>query len=169
MTRRVIWSILVMTAIGAALAVKLVATPASGFSGTTIAAARFGEIDLKAHTIPANEWQARLKTQGLSDIYVQSNVWQAGGSTGWHTHPGPSLIMVTSGTITTYDGDDPTCTPHVYSAATPGQNSFVDIGGGDVHLVRNETTGAATAIAVQMIPAGATRRVDAPNPGHCSF
>ena len=169
MTRKVIWLVIAVVVAGGVLAGKLLATPASGFSGATLATARFDELDIKASTIPADVWQARLKTQGLSDIYVQSNLWQPGGSTGWHTHPGPSLIMVTSGTITTYDGDDPTCTPHVYSAAIPGQNSFVDIGGGDVHLVRNETTGTATAIAVQMIPAGAIRRVDAPAPGNCPF
>ena len=49
-------------------------------------------------------------------MYVQSNVWQPGGSTGWHTHPGHSLIIVTAGTVTAYEGDDPDCTPHVYTA-----------------------------------------------------
>ena len=47
------------------------------------------------------------KTKGASDLYVQSNVWAPGGTTGWHTHPGHSLIIVTAGTVTAYDGDDP--------------------------------------------------------------
>jgi hypothetical protein len=98
-------------------------------------------------------------------VYVQSNVWDPGGTTGWHTHPGHSLIIVTAGVITAYEGDDPTCTPHVY---TPGMG-FVDEGGGHVHVLRNEGTVEASTIAVQLIPASATRRIDAPNPGHCSF
>jgi len=70
--------------------------------------------------------------------------------------------------VTVYDGDDPTCTPHVYTANTP-RNSFVDIGGGDVHLIRNETGAVAQTMAVQLILAGATRRQDAADPGNCSF
>jgi quercetin dioxygenase-like cupin family protein len=40
------------------------------------------------------------ETERMSDIYVQSNVWAAGGSTGWHSHPGHSVIIVTAGTVT---------------------------------------------------------------------
>jgi hypothetical protein len=77
-------------------------------------------------------------------------------------------VIVTAGTVTVYDGDDATCTPHVYTAGT-ADNSFVDIGGGDVHLIRNETGAVAKTMAVQLIPQGADRRVDAPDPGHCPF
>ena len=44
--------------------------------------------------------------------------------------------------MTVYEGDDASCTPHVYTANT-SNNSFVDIGGGDVHLIRNETGAVA--------------------------
>jgi len=153
----------------------LATTKDAVFSGTTIAKATYGPLDLRAHSVtmpdPSNDrshaevWQAMLKTQGDSDLYVQSNTWTPGGSTGWHTHPGWSLIMVTSGTVTAYDGDDPTCTPHVYTAG-----AFVDIGGGHVHLIRNEsTTDNATAVVVQLIPAGATRTQKVAAPGNCSF
>ena len=53
---------------------------------------------------------ARLKTQGQSDLFVQSNKWDAGGSSGWHTHPGPSLIIITAGLVTAYESDDDDCT-----------------------------------------------------------
>jgi hypothetical protein len=55
----------------------------------------------------------------------------------------------------------------VYSAN--GSNSFVDIGGGAVHLVRNQGTEVARAVAVQFVPTGATRRIDVPDPGNCAF
>src|SRR5437773_6283765 len=111
----------------------LLATPGSGFTGTTLAAARFDEIDLHTHTVP-DFWQSKLQTKGLSDLYVQSNVWAPGGTTGWHTHPGPSLIIVTAGTVTAYEGEDPTCTPQVYSQGM----GFIDVGNGHIHVLRNE-------------------------------
>jgi hypothetical protein len=152
---------------------KALATPSSGFMATTIAAGRFGEIDvfnqlvLHSQLTPGNNnvWLSMQKTKGLSDLYVQSNVWQPGGTTGWHTHPGHSLIIVTGGTVTAYEGDDPTCKPTVYTVGM----GFVDPGGGHVHLIRNEGAVPASTIAVQLIPAGAVRRIDAPAPGNCAF
>ena len=86
-----------------------------------------------------------------------------GGQSGWHTHPGPSLITVTVGEITAYD--DKLCSPHVYHAG----EGFVDPGDGDVHLLRNESGAVAETVAVQFLPTGATRRIDAPQPNNCNF
>ena len=93
------------------------------------------------------------------------NAITPGGQSGWHTHPGPSLIIVTVGEITAYAGDDPTCTPKRYKAG----EGFVDPGDGHVHLRRNETDAAAETVAVQFLPQGATRRLDEPAPGTCGF
>jgi hypothetical protein len=175
-TKSVLLVIALTALVAAAYGGKVLATPATtpGFSGTTLAKATFGELDINAKTIPADIWKAQLKTNGDSDLYVQQNTWDpsaCGGcipSTGWHTHPGPSLVIVTQGTVTAYEGDDPSCTPHVYSAT--GTNSFVDIGGGDVHIIRDESGAVAKTVAVQLIPKDATRRIDvAPAPGNCPF
>jgi quercetin dioxygenase-like cupin family protein len=147
------------------------ATPASGFTGTTLAVGRFGSIDVFNRFIPPNlknkkdVWLSLQKTKEPSDLYVQNNVWQPGGSTGWHTHPGHSLIIVTAGTVTAYEGDDPECKPHVYSVGM----GFIDPGGDHVHNIRNEGDVVAQTVAVQLIPAGATRRLDAPATGNCPF
>lgn len=152
----------------------VLATPSSGFAGTTLAVGRFGDFSVFNHLIPrhlrnslhnSNIWVSWQKTKGSSDVYVQSNVWQPGGSTGWHTHPGHSLIIVTAGTVTAYEGDDLRCKPHVY---TQGMG-FVDPGGDHVHDLRNEGAEEARTITVQLIPAGAVRRIDAPDPGNCTF
>jgi predicted metal-dependent enzyme (double-stranded beta helix superfamily) len=166
MTSKRTWAIL-LAAVGAAAYVgSVLATPSTGFTSTTIAKAQLGELNTKVHSVPA-DWHAMIQTKGLSDLYVQSNVFAPGGSSGWHTHPGPSLITVTAGTVTVYDGDDPSCAPHVYSAT--GTNGFVDVGGGDVHLIRNEGSEEARTVVVQLIPTGAARRIDAPAPGNCPF
>jgi len=156
---------------------RVQATPATnpGFSTVTLAQGAFGEIEVFNHFISSiptpgdrhkrNVWLSLQKTKGTSDLYVVSNTWAPGADTGWHSHPGHSLITVTAGTVTAYEGDDPDCKPHVY---TVGQG-FVDPGGGHVHLVRNEGDIPAQVVAVQLIPAGQPRRIDAPDPGNCHF
>lgn len=152
------------------------ATPSNGFTSTTLAVGRFGDIDVNNLSFfpegspgdlhPGNNlWMSLQKTKGPSDLYVQSNLWTPGGSSGWHTHPGHSLITVTAGTVTAYEADDPSCTPHEY---TVGQG-FVDAGGDHVHLLRNEGLVDARTITVQLLPAGAARRIDAAASPHCPF
>lgn len=150
----------------AALAVfasgAVMATTGSGITSANVSVGRFGPIKVHTHV---DGHKVSIATKGDSDVYVVSNVFAPGGHSGWHTHPGPSLITVKSGTITAYSGDDPTCTPQVFPAGT----GFVDEGDGHVHILRNEGSVAAETVAVQLLPAGAVRRIDAPDPGHCSF
>jgi quercetin dioxygenase-like cupin family protein len=109
-------------------------------------------------------WNLKLKAKGDSDLYVTQHTFPVGAHTGWHTHPGPSLITVVSGALTVYEASNPTCTPVTYTA---GQ-SFTDIGCGDVHLVRNEGNVQAVDVAVQIVPSGAPRRIDVtPAPSNC--
>ena len=164
MGRRLPWLMGAVVLSGGAYAGVVLATPASGFVGTTLAVGRFDAIDVHNSSYP-DHWHSKQKTKGLSDVYVQSNVWAPGGTTGWHTHPGHSLIIVTAGTVTAYEGDDPDCEPTVY---TPGMG-FVDPGGDHVHVLRNEGSVEARTIAVQLIPAAAARRIDVAAPGNCSF
>jgi quercetin dioxygenase-like cupin family protein len=148
------------------------ATGAEGYKSTLLALGHFREMEV-ASTFPRGEkvardeqaWQSRQQTKGLSDVYVQSNVWAPGGSTGWHSHPGHSLIIVTAGTVTDYEGQDPDCKPHVYKTGM----GFVDPGGDHVHILRNEGDVEAKTIAVQLIPADAVRRIDVADPGNCHF
>jgi len=39
------------------------------------AKATFGEIDSHVHGDPG-DWQDKIKTQGLSDLYAERNTWQ---------------------------------------------------------------------------------------------
>jgi quercetin dioxygenase-like cupin family protein len=152
------------------------ATSASGFAAKMLAQGRFSDMDVFNQFVDppnaqmpgnnGNVWLSLQKTKGLSDVYVQNNTFAVGGSTGWHSHPGHSLIIVTAGAVTDYEGDDPNCTPHVYTVGM----GFVDHGGDNhVHLLRNEGTVPAGTIAVQLIPAETMRRIDAPSPGNCPF
>jgi quercetin dioxygenase-like cupin family protein len=138
------------------------ATSGTGIATTTIVQGNFGDIGVKTNF---DGHKVDIDTKGDSDLYVVSNVIAPGGHSGWHTHPGPSLITVKSGTITAYEGDDPTCSPTVY---TTGQG-FIDPGDGHVHLLRNEGAIPAETIAVQFVPDGGTRRIDEPAQHSCPF
>jgi quercetin dioxygenase-like cupin family protein len=147
----------------AVYAAGALATDPSGFTAAQQWKGVFGEMDV--HVVNMPDWQVKLKTKGVSDVYVTRNAIDPGGQSGWHTHPGPSLIIVTVGEITAYDGDDPTCTPKRYRAG----EGFVDDGDGHVHLLRNETAAPAETVAVQFLRQGATRRIGTPAPGNCGF
>ncbi|HEY8168539.1 MAG TPA: hypothetical protein VIF84_07485 [Candidatus Limnocylindrales bacterium] len=138
------------------------ATPGKDISTTIVSVGLFEDLRVRTHV---DGHKVSIDTKGPSDVYVVSNVILPGGHTGWHTHPGPSLITVKSGTITAYDGDDPTCSPTVYSA---GQG-FVDPGDGHLHILRNEAGIPAETVAVQLLPQGSGRRIDVPAPGNCPF
>ena len=137
------------------------ATDPSGFTAVQQWKGVFGEMDV--HVVDMPDHQVKIKTKGVSDVYVTRNAIDPGGQSGWHTHPGPSLIIVAVGEITAYNGDDPSCTPKRYRAG----EGFVDPGDGHVHLLRNETAAPAETVAVQFLPQGAMRRIGAPAPANC--
>ena len=122
-----------------------------------------GSLDLLCNEMQQYGWGIKTKVKGDSDVYIVQNTFPVGAHSGWHTHPGPSLVTVTAGTITAYEADAPNCTPTVYHAG----ESFTDVGCGDVHLLRNEGPVCAVTIAVQIIPAGQMRRLDQPQPANC--
>ena len=139
------------------------ATPGSMFNSETLVRALFGNIEIESSSALL---KVGIETKGPADVFVVRNTVPPGGYSGWHTHPGPSIVSVKTGTATVYDGNDPYCRPHTYVAGT----GFVDRGGaGHAHMVRNEGTVPLETIAFQIIPAGADRRIDVAAPGYCAF
>jgi quercetin dioxygenase-like cupin family protein len=132
------------------------ATPPQGLSTTILS----GPVALDAIKIHSNSPQhsVKVKTKGTSDVYVVQNRIVPGGHTGWHSHPGPSIVSVVSGQATEYHADHPD-TGVVHAAGT----AFVDDGDG-AHLVKNEGSVDLVLIAFQVLPQGATRRIDENQP-----
>ena len=84
-------------------------------------------------------------------------------ATGWHTHPGKTLVTVKSGTFTVYHARD--CEPRVYR---PG-DAFVELPS-TVHIGRNETAGTVELGVVFFgVPVGSIPRVDQPQPEGCAI
>jgi quercetin dioxygenase-like cupin family protein len=169
--RRVVAATVAVAALVVATAlvvVPAVATPPSPEVITTpIGTGRFTNIDTSVKTdidpgTPTKFWRARIKTKRASDLYVLQNTIPPGKTFGWHSHPGPSLVIVKSGTASVYLAADPTCRPHV----VPAGSGFVDQGH-DVHVVRNEGSVDLVTVVVSLVPAGFARRIDEPSPGNC--
>jgi quercetin dioxygenase-like cupin family protein len=137
----------------------VLATPPTGVTPTVYGVGKVSSF-LTSGKIGA--WAAKMKIKGASDLYVLSNTIAPGGTFGWHSHPGPSFVIVKSGTATFYLGADPTCRPHV----VPAGSVFVDKGLA-VHVVRNQGTVDLVTVVVSFVPRGATRRIDKPAPANC--
>jgi hypothetical protein len=149
------------------------ATPSHGVSNPLLVIGNFaGGIDATAKTDidPGNAtdfWQVRISAKGATDVHILENVIVPGGSFGWHSHPGPSLVTVKSGTLSVYHGSDCT-TPEDFGPGSPNGSTFVDQGH-DLHMVRNNsTTDVADVYVVSFVPAGFARRIDEPNPNPSS-
>jgi quercetin dioxygenase-like cupin family protein len=137
------------------------ATPVVGVEGTSLAVGTFDGLEAKSAT---DTHEVELRATGATDVHILQNKIAPGGTFGWHSHPGPSIVVVQSGELTLYRADDPACTPRAYAAGA----GFVDQGG-DVHVVRNEGSVDAIVYVTSIIPQGAGRRTDELDPGTCGF
>ena len=143
--------------------VAAVATSANGVTSTVFAVGQFHPIDAQSVAY-SSSWQALINTKGESDIWILENRIAPGGTFGWHSHPGPSLVVVKTGALTLYRADDPKCAGQVVEAGS----GFVDAGG-DVHVVRNEGSIETVVYVMSLVPRGAARKIDQPKPANCSF
>ncbi len=149
------------------LAGVALATPNSGILlNNVVARAGFADpVDLKFKVTTANG-QEVIHVRNAQETVMQQVVIAPGGYTGWHTHPGPVLVLVKAGALTLYSSEDPTCVGRTYTA---GQ-AFIDRGQGHVHIGRNEGSENLEIWSAYFdVPPGLPFRIDAPNPGNCAF
>jgi quercetin dioxygenase-like cupin family protein len=149
-----------------ALAGAALTTPNSGvLVSSVVARAGFADpVDLKFKV--QQHGQEVIHVPNAQETVMQQVVIAPGGYTGWHTHPGPVLVLVKAGALTLYSSEDPTCTGRTYTA---GQ-AFVDRGQGHVHIGRNEGSENLEIWSAYFdVPPGAPFRIDAPSPGNCAF
>lgn len=132
------------------------ATPGADISTTIIS----GPVELDESRVisQSKDHGVLFMTRGISDVYVVQNTIKPGGHTGWHSHPGPSIISVVSGTATEYRSDEPDGI--VYGPGT----AFVDEGGDHAHIIVNKGDTNLVLVAFQVLPQGAPRRIDVPAP-----
>ncbi len=144
------------------------ATPPSGLSFTPVGRATIPAFSVK-RKIKALDWEMELEADQPIDVATQIVTFQPGGYSGWHTHPGPVFFTVRTGTLTVYEGNDPTCSPHIFTAGTGAVEAATS---DHIHMVRNETSSIAEAVVTYMVPVGTNPlRTDLPDPNNsnCPF
>jgi quercetin dioxygenase-like cupin family protein len=118
------------------------ATPGSGVSSSVLARGTTHR-DIRVHA------------RQPSDVVVARVTLQPGGSTGWHTHPGPLVAVVESGTLTHYDRR---CHARTYR---PGQ-AFQETQ--RVHMGANKTRAPVVLAVTYLVPGGGPLSDDAGAP-----
>jgi hypothetical protein len=99
------------------------------------------------------------------EVVVQEITIGPNGSTGWHSHPGPVVVVVKSGALTFVDAPSGACRERVYPAGT----AFVDQGSGHVHTAYNRSPRENLVLIATYfdVPTGGGFRTDAAATGTC--
>ena len=170
MANRQLVSVIIAGAAVSALAGAVLATPGSGTTGVVAARAAFADVvDLKFSIRDGDRGRDNVQVRNAGDTVMQQITFAPGGFSGWHSHPGPAVVLIGSGELTFYDGDDESCSGRTFSA---GQ-ALIDPGQGHVHYAVNQgTTPAEVWVTYFDVPPGTGGmgvRDDAPAPGNCPF
>lgn len=133
--------------------------------GTILARGAFTEeTDIKIKSTLGGDSRV-MNVKDSADVIVQNVTIAPGAQTGWHSHHGPVIVVVATGTMTLYQADDATCTAETYTVG----EAFVDPGQGNVHNARNEGSVGVQLLATYFdVPAGAGPGIPGANPGTCT-
>jgi quercetin dioxygenase-like cupin family protein len=144
------------TLAGAVLVVAVVAAYAAGARSQATGVTR---TELGRGTVgEAYTFESRTGT----DLVVQKVRIEPGATAAWHTHPGAEAAIVTAGTLTFFNGDDPDCAPREFSA---GQ---VVTGPGHVHQGKNLGNEPVEIVVTYFdVPSGSPAATPAQRPAHC--
>ena len=141
------------------------ATPGSGATPSPLVRGSFTDDVGAKFTVSHGGRTIVSNAKDPSQVVFQTISIAPGGHTGWHSHPGPVVVAVKSGTLTFYEGSGP-CVGRNYPAGT----AFLDPGMGHVHIARNEGVDTVEiSVAYFAVPVGASPRDDVPAPGNCPF
>jgi quercetin dioxygenase-like cupin family protein len=151
-------ALLGLGAVGGALA-----TPARNF---TVETARGPLVDRPLNVDMEFENGAKgeveLRTKGAIEIANQRIEIAPGGTLGWHSHPGPTVVTVQRGTLSFYHAEE--CTEEIEFQT--GQ-SFSNLPH-EIHLARNEGAQPVVVYAFYFVPLRTPvvgLRIDQPAPG----
>jgi len=100
-----------------------------------------------------------------NDVQTNHNMFAQGGSSGWHSHPGPVVLVIQAGELTVYSepigGGE--CSVHRFTA---GQ-VFIERPEDEQNVVNTGTGTADLAVTFFNVPHGGDIRIDQPAPDNC--
>jgi quercetin dioxygenase-like cupin family protein len=132
-------------------------------AGVAIATPSTGSVVPEVIGAGSTTERVRLTARPDFNTVVARFTFGPNSSTGWHTHPGRTLVTVKSGTFTVYHAED--CAPIVYG---PG-DAFVELPT-TVHVGRNETTAnVELGVVIFRVPIDGSPRIDQPQPEDCEI
>jgi hypothetical protein len=143
---------LVAAIAGSGVAFATPAGPAGQSTSTALADGTF------VNTVNVNIGPIKFRTKDEVEVFQVSSTANSGWTSGWHSHTGPVLVNMTAGSMTFYASD---CTRTTVTAG----HGYIEAPN-DPILVRNEGSVTAAWVTTQIIPVGASRRVDK-TPGLC--
>ena len=149
--------VVVLSAVIALLAgAAALATPPTDAEVAPLARASLGQLDAQHDGVEVKSGNTN------ADVAVAEVTIAPGGSTGWHHHPGATLVSVASGTVTEYHED---CDKTVLKAG----DGFIE-GTDKSHVVQNESNADAVLYVTFIVPSDTSTeglRVDDPQPENC--
>jgi quercetin dioxygenase-like cupin family protein len=101
--------------------------------------------------------EVEMHIKGPSDVLQSLLVFQPGGDTGWHTHPGPVVVVVKSGALTEFENNG-CVTVH------PTGSVFFE-SANVVHRAVNQTGSVSEVYATFISPTGMAPLIPANDPG----
>ena len=159
--RTMLVAIVGLVALGVGLIGNALATSSSGVTAETARGPLVDRpLDVNWHFGPENK--VKLQTQGAVEIAAQRVVVQPGGTIGWHSHPGPTLVTILSGTMSFYHAEH--CTMEIEYRAGQSFSNLPD----EIHMARNEGTEDLVIFASYFVPVQTppvALRIDQPSPG----
>jgi quercetin dioxygenase-like cupin family protein len=145
-----------VTILGSALvlatvfAVPGMATTPAGFTSAVVARG-------------TDQSEGTLVFQEGTDVVVARNVFDVGGSSGWHSHPGGAIVVIMQGQVTIYRSVGNHCDVNTYTA---GQ-TFLERPSAILDAVNSSSGQTIVYATFPSVPVGGASRIDRPNPGTC--
>jgi quercetin dioxygenase-like cupin family protein len=143
-------SLLLALALSGVAVIKARATASSGLTNTPLArgtSASNGTIPLQVGT----------------DVAMVQITVNPGGSSGWHSHPGGAIVVVSQGSLTVYRSIGSQCEITTYGA----QQAFVERPGEVDQVIYTGTIPYVLFVTFPHVPQGDSPRIDQPDPGTC--
>jgi quercetin dioxygenase-like cupin family protein len=157
----------IVAAVVASVTGAALTTPGSGTTGVVVARAAFADqVNITLSLTDDHRGRELVRVRNAADTVIQQIIFAPGGHSGWHSHPGPAVILIKSGELTFYQEEGRECVSRTYSA---GQ-ALVDSGQGHAHLAHNTSAGDTEVWATYFdVPAGGSPRIDVPEaPAACA-